>query len=133
MGKIAAYNLIFAEGGPKLQKAAEDPRYPNGMCYVWESGANAILNCGPGKIDNLRDSLKFFLGHPIIDKTGLNGYYAFTLRFRTTPDAWVRTHPEEAKDTLQWAIVDQLGLFLEPVIISTEVTVIDHVEKPRAN
>ena len=133
MRKIAAYNLVVAEGGPKFHEAAGDPRYPNGMCYTSEFGANATIHCGPRRIDTLRSSLKFFLGHPVIDKTDLNGFYAFTLQFRTTPDAWVRTHPEEAKDTLHWAIVDQLGLFLEPVIISTEVTVIDHVEKPRAN
>ncbi len=131
--QIAAYNLVVAEGGPKFHEEAKDPRYPNGMCYISELGAIATIHCESSGIYTLRGSLKFFLRHPVIDKTGLNGFYVVTLQFRTTPDTWVRTHLEEAKDTLPWAIVDQLGLFLEPVIISAEVTVIDHVEKPRAN
>jgi len=130
---IPAYNLVVAEGGVKFHAVPSDPKRPDGMCMVMETGANATFHCGPGRIDWLQSELEFFMAQPVIDKTGLAGFYAFTLQFRTTPEAWVKTHPEEAKATLPVTLIDQLGLKLEPVMISTEVLVIDHIERPVAN
>jgi uncharacterized protein (TIGR03435 family) len=130
---IPAYNLVIAEGGIKFHAAAADPKHPDGVCTVVEGGANAFFDCNPGRSENVRALAEGFTGHPVIDKTGLGGFYTFSLQFRTTPEAWVKTHPETAKDTLPVTLADQLGLKLEPATISTEVIVIDHIEKPAKN
>jgi uncharacterized protein (TIGR03435 family) len=131
--EIAAYNLVVAEGGPKLHEVAADPKYPDGYCMILEAGANAIIDCRPGRLDWLLGQLEFFMTHPVIDKTGLTGWYKYSVQFRSTPEAWVKTHPIEEKDTLPHAIADQLGLLLQPTTIQTEVIVIDHVERPSGN
>jgi uncharacterized protein (TIGR03435 family) len=132
--EIPAYNLLRAKGGPKIQNEAQDPpKDTDDKCGNMESGANVIIFCGPGRIEWLRKELECFMAHPVIDKTDLKGLYTFSMHFRSTPEEWVKTHPEEQKDALPHAIVDQLGLLLEPVTISTKVIVIDHVERPLPN
>ncbi len=132
--EIPAYNLLRAKGGPKFHNEAQDlPRGTDDNCGDVEAGANSIIFCAPGRIEWLRSELEYFLAHPVIDKTDLKGLYTFSMHFRSTPEAWLKTHPEEEKDALPQAIVDQLGLSLKPVMISTEVIVIDHIERPLGN
>ena len=66
---------------------------------------------------------------PVIDRTELRGTYTWTLE-------WA---PDDSRDantdlpSLMTALVEQLGLKLEPTRGSVEVLVIDHVEPPTAD
>jgi uncharacterized protein (TIGR03435 family) len=131
--EIAAYNLIIAEGGPKLHQVEADPKNLNGGCGFFESGPNVAIFCQPGNIEGLRGLLEFFMAHPVVDKTGLTGWYTISVHFRATPEGWVKAHPEEEKDAPPHAIADQLGLLLQPAMIQTQVIVIDHIERPSGN
>ena len=66
---------------------------------------------------------------PVVDRTGIQGNYAFALKFApagaTTPDL---DRPE-----LLTALREQLGLKLEATRAPLEVLVIDSVDKPSAN
>jgi uncharacterized protein (TIGR03435 family) len=68
----------------------------------------------------------------VIDRTGLTGGYDFTLQYSPTflqgADAGGSVGP-----SLFTALVEQLGLRLEPETITAPVLVIDHVEKPTAD
>jgi len=63
------------------------------------------------------DELFFMLRRMVIDRTGLEGRYNFTLNF--TPD-----------ETIFQALEQQLGLTLEPVKAPAEYIVIDSAERP---
>jgi len=71
------------------------------------------------------------LGRPVIDRTGLVGYYNFVLDFV----------PEHLQDSAQGAggpnfreaLKQQLGLRLDPQKSSVQVIVLDHIEHPTAN
>ncbi len=74
---------------------------------------------------------------PVIDQTGLSGYYDFTLSFApelppgVDPD---KLPPEFAdRPSLIEAVREQLGLKLTPQRGPVPYYVIDHVEKPSAN
>lgn len=73
----------------------------------------------------------------MLDKTGLAGFYDFTLEFApdlsglTTPDG--SAPPQFDGPTIFTALREQLGLKLESTKAPVEVFVIDRVEKPTEN
>lgn len=67
---------------------------------------------------------------PVIDKTGLQGFFDFTLEW--TPDAH-RSDPTASGPSIYTAIEQQLGLKLQPERSLVEFLVIDHAEKPTLN
>ena len=80
------------------------------------------------------------LDRPVVDRTGLQGRFDFTLNW--TPDEsqfrrmgiQVPPPPADAKlPGLFTAIQEQLGLRLESVNAPVEVIVIDRVERPSDN
>jgi uncharacterized protein (TIGR03435 family) len=74
---------------------------------------------------------------PVVDQTGLKGFYDFTLTFapdlsgRTTPNG--EPIPSWEGSNLAEALRDRLGLKLENSKGPAKVFVIDHVEKPTEN
>jgi uncharacterized protein (TIGR03435 family) len=76
-------------------------------------------------------ALPYFVGRPVVDKTGLPGRYDFQLKWtadesKVAPDA-------DPPPGLFTAIQEQVGLKLEPVKAPAEVLVIDAVQRPSAN
>jgi uncharacterized protein (TIGR03435 family) len=69
------------------------------------------------------------LEQPVIDRSGLTGYFDFTLQIGRE---WSASNPEGWPDILT-AVQDQLGLKLDRVRATIPVLVIDHIEKPTAN
>jgi uncharacterized protein (TIGR03435 family) len=89
------------------------------------------------------------VGRPVIDKTGLTGYYDYTLKWTPQPGSGMpspfglppRGLPGGTPDALQspadpnapnlfTAVQEQLGLRLESARGPVEVVVIDRLEKP---
>lgn len=74
---------------------------------------------------------------PVIDKTGLSGYWDFTLSFLPPlpPDISRDDLPPEVRDkpSIFDAVRDQLGLKLEAQRGPVEHFVVDHVERPSEN
>jgi uncharacterized protein (TIGR03435 family) len=83
--------------------------------------------------------LSLQLNVPVVDQTGLGGYYDFTLEW--TPPPLLQGGPETPEPSvfatgspdLIGALRKQLGLNLESRKAPVEVFVIDHVEKPSEN
>jgi uncharacterized protein (TIGR03435 family) len=74
-------------------------------------------------------------GRPVIDKTGLKGFYDFQLHFNPNP---LSTNPDAAADSavgpsLFSAFEKQLGLKLEPARGPVRVLVIDSIQQPSSN
>ena len=88
------------------------------------------MEAAKGTMEQLARQLSGTAGRPVIDKTGLTGYYAYTLDWSAanrTPE----TEPEPP--VMFTALQEQLGLRLEAAKGPFEMLIIDHAEKPTEN
>ena len=148
------YELVLGKGAPKLKPLQEGSCVPlviGGSLPVLQEGQilcrNVVsprgsIDIAGGTLSMLTDSLGRVLGRPVIDKTGITGYFEIHLDF--TPDDSSATRPVMAdpgapaaavadKPHLFEAIQEQLGLRLVPAKGPVDVLVIDHVERPSEN
>ena len=72
------------------------------------------------------------LGHPVVDRTGLEGPYDFVLDFTPDPRPSYATE-DSGGPSFQQALQQQLGLKLEMQKAPVEFLVLDHVEHPTEN
>jgi uncharacterized protein (TIGR03435 family) len=136
---LPVYELVVAEGGSKLQKTGKPGFMHLGMGELSSQGVPLEL---------LTAQLSQRLGHAVVDMTGLQGNYAFTLHWTPDTDEQARLraaglppelnkHGEPAPSSdappLLTAIQEQLGLKLQPQTERVQVLVIDHVEQPPSN
>jgi uncharacterized protein (TIGR03435 family) len=135
--KLAAYGLIVSKDGPKMTKTADASSSPNLLLYP-----QGVLIARSATIADLTKVLQnHILGQPMVDKTGLEGRWDFTMRW--TPDETQFGDvpvplPRPADDAnapppLFTAIQKQLGLKLEAQKADVPVLVVDHVDHPSAN
>ncbi len=135
--EMPAYALTVGGGTPKLARNETNP-----------NGPPALLFKGLGVLPAVNATMSEFAGvlqlavldRPVIDRTGLQGRFDFTLSW--TPDEsqfrsmGVQVPPPAADAKLPGlftAIQEQLGLRLERVNAPVEVIVIDRVERPSEN
>ncbi len=134
---LPVYELLIAEGGPKLQKVDKHGFMHMGVGELSSQGTPVAL---------LTAQLSQRLGRTVVDKTGLDGDYAFNLRW--TPDAEEQARiraaglppelmkggqPAASGPPLLTAVEEQLGLKLQPQTERVQVLVIDHAEQPSQN
>jgi uncharacterized protein (TIGR03435 family) len=125
--EVASYALVVAKNGHKLKESTADAP---GKSFVRGNGVSLHMEATRGTMEGLASQLSHTAGRPVVDRTGLTGYYAFT--FDWTP---ANGAPESDSDTpsMFTAIQEQLGLKLEPTKAPREILVIDHAEKPSEN
>lgn len=69
-------------------------------------------------------------GRPIVDKTGLDGYYTVIVRYQRRPQrADAQPSPDDPPSVFT-ALEEQLGLKLESSKAQVKVLMIDHIERP---
>jgi uncharacterized protein (TIGR03435 family) len=105
---------------------------------------------GPGRIssghltiDQLANNISRVAGSMVVDKTGLKGFYEFTLEYAPDPSLAGRSdlpgrppgleRPASDGPSLFAALPEQLGLKLESTKGPVSVLVIDRAEQPEAN
>jgi uncharacterized protein (TIGR03435 family) len=134
---LPAYELVTAEGGPKLKSS------PGNTIHMMKLG-NGELSSSGAPLELLTEQLSARLGIPVVDKTGLKGKYAFNLHW--TPDASEEEHLRQSGEpvapnpptdsnapTLMTALEEQLGLKLESHNEPVHMLVIEHFELPTEN
>ncbi|HTZ56777.1 MAG TPA: M56 family metallopeptidase [Acidobacteriaceae bacterium] len=134
--KIEAYVLIVSKAGPKMTKTADASSPTNVLLYP-----QGVIIAKSATIANLAHWLGSIFGQPVMDETGLEGRWDFTMRW--TPDeTQFADVPESARrpagdanlpPPLFTAIQQQLGLKLEAQKTEVPVLVIDHVDHPSPN
>lgn len=130
------YQLVVAKGGPKV-KEADGSQTPSERV-----GRGAITGTA-ARIDLLIKPLSQQLGRNIVDKTGLEGRYDFTLQWTLEPgqlrgagDPPAPANPappDPDGPNIFTALQEQLGLKLEAAKGTVNFLVIDRAERPSEN
>ena len=152
--EVQVYDLVIAKGGPKFKQAeivdtAELRRkYPEGG-IMRGSGTMAVQ--GPNRTQFYAISIAILANtilpslaeRPVVDKTGLAGYYDIALpssalrRLPPLPPAGASLPPDAPsplfEDESIFKALGALGLRLDPAKGQVETLVIDHVERPYEN
>ena len=137
--ELAAYVITVAKGGPKLLPTASGPN-DSGQIHA---------GYGDATIHNMTvaNFAKWFqtdvLDRPVIDRTGLTGFYDFSLKWTPDETQFPRMRQNGAQilfpdgafaePALKEAAQQQLGLKIESIKTMVPVMVIDRVEKPGEN
>lgn len=147
--EMPVYALVVAKGGPKMKEAKPGDTYPNGMKGPdGKGGAGMMMFNGKQvtaqgvPISNLTQFLSRQTGRTVVDKTGLNGKYDFTLDLPARQGPMAMGKPPEGDPagadpvsddsgpSIFTLVQDQLGLKLESTKAPLSIIVIDHVEQP---
>jgi uncharacterized protein (TIGR03435 family) len=134
----SVYAIVMGEGGHKL---ARNDSNPQGLPSLLFRGLGMLPAVNATMADLAGVMQAAVMDRPVVDQTGLEGKYDFTIRW--TPDEsqfaglGVRVPPPSddpnAPPGLFTAFQEQLGLKLESTRAPAEVLVIDRVERPSEN
>ncbi|HKD09423.1 MAG TPA: TIGR03435 family protein [Bryobacteraceae bacterium] len=118
---MSAYDLVVANGGPKLKRASEDG-----------AGSNYILKgriVGPQlSMEALAQTLSRQTGRPVVDRTSLQG--RFDIRLTWAPDEPQTDQPSLPNGpSIYTALQEQLGLQLRPAKELVNYLIIDHANR----
>lgn len=136
--ELPVYAITVLPSGHKLTK---NDNNPNGLPGLFFKGLGTLpaMNATMGDFAGVMQSA--VLDRPVVDRTGLQGRWDFTIRW--TPDdsqfagMGVRVPPPsndpDAPPGLFTAMQEQLGLKMESTRAPVEVLVVDRIEKPSEN
>jgi uncharacterized protein (TIGR03435 family) len=127
--ELSAYAITVAKGGAKLKESA-----PGTVPYRENSAVGTVVRALTMK--EWADFISQPMQTPVVDMTGLNGRYDFSLDFTAYlpgGEKVMNVAYDNANGILIAAMQGELGLKMESRKESLEVLVIDHVEKPSAN
>jgi uncharacterized protein (TIGR03435 family) len=138
---LPVYELVLAKSGPKLLPAAAQPGTQDGETPA--KPRNFIRFAGRGQLEANGANSSMLVtalsmqpevdGRLVLDKTGLNGSYDFTLKW--TPDIGAASAAPAADSgpSLFTALQEELGLRLASARAPVDRIVIDRVDLPSAN
>jgi uncharacterized protein (TIGR03435 family) len=95
--------------------------------YTTAAAGKIEITASHDTLLKLADQLSNSAGRPVLNKTGLDGMFAFRLQLNPS------TTTESDLPALPTALQDQLGLRLEPQNAPVETIVIDSAERPTPN
>jgi uncharacterized protein (TIGR03435 family) len=115
MKDTQGYALVVAKSGPKLKKASAGAESRGMILPRGLRNPNASL-------DTLAGMLARPLHRPVVNKTGIEGNYNIVLNYAQEGAT------DSSLPSIFTALQEQMGLKLEPLMVPTEMLVIDHVE-----
>jgi uncharacterized protein (TIGR03435 family) len=118
--ELPGYALIVAKNGPKLRSSTTDGEpamKPN----------RSILTAERATMSWLADVLTNPLRSPVVDMTGLDGRYDFTIDMAKYVNPGMG--PDDMAAGLTECLQQELGLKVEPRKLRLEVLIIEHAEK----
>jgi len=128
----SVFVLSVAKGGSKLQPVKVDPEHPpiNSNEVQSRGGAQGLqMDSTNYSLTAMAAMLSTMLEAPVVDRTGLTGFYGFSLQFGRD---WSAGNPQSWPDIFT-AVQEQLGLKLDRTRANVPVLIIDHIDKPTAN
>jgi uncharacterized protein (TIGR03435 family) len=140
MKEEPVFELVVSKGGPRFKESTADEPHPNAAAIPGDGGYMSPGD-GGGKVQFIDATMAAFAsilsnlaGRPIQDKTGLTGRYDLSFQ-KPMPGGSPSAGQQEASDPgpTIFSVIEELGLKLMPAKGSTEILVIDHVERPSEN
>jgi uncharacterized protein (TIGR03435 family) len=129
--EMAAYDMVPAKGGVKLQPFDPDVR-PTVPKLPYRGGSNMA---GHGTMPEIADALARASERPVVDRTGMEGrfsYYVYSSPISAQPAD--STAPDTVAPYFLDAVQEQMGLKLVPKKEPVEILVGDHaVRAPTPN
>lgn len=139
------YELALGQGAPKLKQLPDGsctpavigralPVVPDGqhLCRNMVSlDSPRVVDIEGGTLSSFAGLLGMALDRPVIDKTGITGYFQIHLAF--SPDDSATPRLVTADRGVVQAIQEQLGLRLVPATGPVDALVVDHIERPYEN
>lgn len=119
--ELPVYELRIAKGGIRMKESASET---GGHALYWSGKVEAHSV----SIASFAMNLESRVGRVVVDKTGLEGNYDFTLEW--APDG---ADASDTRPSIFTALEEQLGLKLVPAKGPVDVIVVDHIERPTAN
>jgi uncharacterized protein (TIGR03435 family) len=131
----AIFGLRVGNGGLKIPEvAAPTPPAKEGNVNVALSDQGGRMIAKQGTMAGLSRALALFLKEPVLDQTGLTGYYDFDIRWSAADEAQASTGlGAEGIGLLISTVRSQFGLMLAKTRGPVEYWVIDHIERPAEN
>jgi uncharacterized protein (TIGR03435 family) len=114
--EIAVYALTVAKGGLKVDEVPKPEHYGYGFRPGGRFEANPAM-----PMSAFVSQLRIPAGRPVLDETGLTGFYP--IRLEWTPD------PADRKNEGILSTLSKLGLKLEPKKMMYDVIVVDSASK----
>jgi uncharacterized protein (TIGR03435 family) len=131
--ELPVYVLSVGKKGTKLRPGDEDPKV---LSSVTLNGAQVQLGdgyrtTGSGRGMSMAELARLLsrlpaVSRPVVDRTGLTGFYGFSLDYAMTLE-------DESRPDIFAALQEQLGLKLESTKGPVEILVVDHAERPSEN
>lgn len=123
---ISGYTLVVAKGGPKIKSVRDDDEQPKGMV----AGLGRMV--GLTTTAQIARSLSIQLRSPVVDGTGLSGWYDVKMEWAAATPTTGNT-AEPSGPSLFTAIQEQLGLKLEPTKVHVQLLVVESAQRPSEN
>lgn len=151
---LPIYTLVVAKAGslgPNLRPSAREcsgsgPKMADGKVQcgllVSQAATRANLRGGGLAFGDVVRTLGDYVDRPLEDRTGLNGRYDLELQFTAdrgavpggpVPGGLTTTAADTDIPALPTALLEQLGLRLEPTRGDVDVMVVDGVDRPTGN
>jgi uncharacterized protein (TIGR03435 family) len=139
MKDLAVFRLVIAKDGPKLTESAAGAK--NSLALNDYGGKAFRMAAVHVRLSSLVEELAYATGKPVIDQTGLAGFYDFEIAWSPkfanddVASAGLAEGPslDPQMPPVFTAVERRLGLKLEPGTAPYDTVVIDHAEKPSAN
>jgi uncharacterized protein (TIGR03435 family) len=130
------FSLEVAKGGPKMSKvnASEPPDIAHPVAAAVGNGGGRIIG-NTSTMSGLAASLVIFLKRPVIDNTGLSGYYNFDIKWVASGESQPPSGPlgPEGISMLISNVETELGLHLRTTDGPVKYWIVDHLEPPTDN
>jgi uncharacterized protein (TIGR03435 family) len=120
--EMPVYALVVGKPGPKFKESAPDAATKMIPKVSLETVASTFTKSPMSSLVRLLSAAG---DRPVLDQTGLAGFYDYKIEFARAADS--------SAASLSTAVQEQLGLKLEPRKAPIEVLVIDHAERPSEN
>jgi uncharacterized protein (TIGR03435 family) len=138
--EMRRYTLTVDKDGPKMTPHEAQTAHDPWMDLAQEKFLHLKFTATAAPLQYVAFQFSQVVDRPVVDMTGLNGGYDFTLSFtRDLPPGFPEggkingEDPDTSGPNIFQAIKQQLGLELKADKGPVQVIVIDHVEKPSAN
>jgi len=123
---LPVYDLVIARGGTKLVGNRTDVEEALSLADGPPFRIRAVHAPVSRLVEELADP-NHGVGRPVIDKTGLAGFYDFQIQWAPNDLAGGESGPSA------FTAIEELGLKLESAVALYDTIVIDHAEKPAGN